>query len=62
MVFDEETGYLLLLLRMLMMLTMLMLLWVEGWARRLRDELAPVPGEEVPEPEPGFSASAPGTG
>ncbi len=38
------------------------LLWVEGWARRLRDELAPVPGEEVPEPEPGFSASAPGTG
>jgi hypothetical protein len=38
------------------------LLWVEGWARRLTDELAPVPGEAEGEPEPGLFAAAPETG
>ena len=38
------------------------LLWVEGWARRLTDELAPVPGEAVPASAPDPSASAPESG
>jgi hypothetical protein len=38
------------------------LLWVEGWARRLTDELVPVPGEAVPASAPDPSASAPESG
>jgi hypothetical protein len=37
------------------------LLWVEGWARRLTDELAPLPGAVAEAPEDRF-ASAPGSG
>jgi hypothetical protein len=37
------------------------LVWVEGWARRLTDELAPVRAEVSPEREPGISGSAPGS-
>jgi hypothetical protein len=37
------------------------LLWLEGWSRRLTDELAPVPGEGVGG-VPEHSASAPGSG
>lgn len=38
------------------------LAWVEGWARRLTDELAPVPGGAAPEPGPDPGDAARQTG